>query len=152
MEIFEIKEYSSGGFGDHGRILGYELAEDSESAKQQYADKHNVPNIMESGFVQPSKISRVAYLEKLREAHRILDLYDLPKQVELDIEREMLIEYLKGVHIRTLDDLFNEVSNYFDNHLSVGGVQTNNDDGVMISFKRSGHKFILKIKLNEVKI
>lgn len=151
MEIFEIIEFSTGDLGDRGKLMGYELAEDAFSAKQQYADKNDTPKIMDTGFVQASKIGRKYYIERLREAHHQLELHNLPKYVELDIEREMLLEHLRSLHIRTADDLFSEIDSYYDRHFSGGGIHTNGDK-VVVKFKRSGHSFTITIKLGEVKL
>jgi hypothetical protein len=149
MEIFVIRKYSSGDIGDRGEVIGYEMADNANSAKQQYADKIGDQSIMDTGYVSASKMSAESYLKRLDEAYKAYLQFTLPIA---ELHKEMLLKHLKGKRVNDVVDLWAETKNYYYNKgMEMGGSYASFGDDISVRLYRNNQKITFKITMDELR-
>jgi hypothetical protein len=148
MEIFEIREYTTGDIGDRGKVIGYEMGDNESSAKQQYADKVGNPTIMDTGYVTASKVSAEIYLKRLGEAYKAYSRFTLPVG---ELHKEVLLKHLKGKRVNNVVDLWASVKDYYNNKgISMGGSYASFGDEISVKIYDENQTISFKITIDEL--
>jgi hypothetical protein len=148
MEIFEIREYTTGDFGDRGKVIGYEMGDNENSAKQQYADKIGDQSIMDTGYITASKVSTEIYLKRLDEAYKAYSRFTLPVG---ELHKEVLLKHLKTKKINDASDLWASAKEYyFHKGISMGGSYASFGDDISVKIYDENQIISFKIKIDEL--
>jgi hypothetical protein len=149
MEIFEIREFTTGDFGDRGEVIGYEMADNANYAKQQYVDKIGNQSIMDSGYVAAYRMSVESYLKRLDEAYKAYLQFTLPVA---ELHKEVLLKHLKGKRVNDVVDLWAEAKNYYHNKgMEMGGSYASFGDDITVKLYHNNQKITFKITIDELR-